>query len=81
MSELFGELNVERDVRDITVCRDIVATILEYGVTQQQILYVIKFLAMELEDGDAMRDLAIVAGDLIKELDDENTFSKTVSEA
>ena len=81
MSELFGELDVERNVHDIITCRDIVSTIISYGVTQQQILYIIKFLALELENGEAMRDLAIVAGDLIKASDDENNFSKIVNEA
>lgn len=80
MSELFGELNVEHEVRSITTCREIVTAIIEHGVTQQQLLYIIKFLAMELEDTNAMRDLAIVASDLIAASDD-NQFSKTISEA
>jgi len=81
MSELFGELNIERDVQGIIVCRDIVKTILEYGVTQQQLLYIIKFLSMELEDGDAMRDLAIITNDLITNANDGSQFSKIVNEA
>jgi len=83
MAELFNELSVEQDIQEIQVSRDIVQTVLDYGVSQRQILYVIKFLAMELEDNEAMRDFAIIAKDCIEKLDGDNTnsLSKLMSEA
>lgn len=83
MAELFNQLSVERSVQEIQTSRDICRTILDYGVSQRQLLYIIKFLAAELEDNDAMRDFGIIAKDCIEKLDndDDTSLTKLMSEA
>tara|TARA_A100001015_G_scaffold86850_1_gene96553 strand:- start:4915 stop:5127 length:213 start_codon:yes stop_codon:yes gene_type:complete len=39
------------------VSREIVQTIMDYGVSQEQILQIINLLALELEDNNLMRSL------------------------
>lgn len=43
-------------------CRDILMEIRNFGVSQRQILYLIRLLAMELENGDAMRAIVAAVG-------------------
>ena len=40
-----------------TISREIVQEIMNYGVTQQQILDIINLLALELEDNNKMRSI------------------------
>ena len=40
-----------------SVSREIVQEIMNYGVTQQQILHIINLLALELEDNNMMRSI------------------------
>ncbi len=41
-------------------CREIVGEIIRFGVSQQQLVYLIKLLALELEDMELARDLATI---------------------
>jgi hypothetical protein len=43
-------------------CRDILVEIKNFGVNQRQILYLIQLLAMELENGEAMRAITKAVG-------------------
>lgn len=45
------------DVLQRAVSREIVQEIMNYGVTQQQILNIINLLALELEDNNKMRSI------------------------
>tara|TARA_B100000424_G_scaffold237903_1_gene203658 strand:+ start:94 stop:312 length:219 start_codon:yes stop_codon:yes gene_type:complete len=45
------------DVLQRSVSREIVQEIMNYGVTQQQILHIINLLALELEDNNMMRSI------------------------
>jgi hypothetical protein len=49
-------------------CRDIVKEIKEFGVNQRQILFLIQLMAMELENGDAMRAINKAVGEVRKEI-------------
>jgi hypothetical protein len=46
------------DVMHRAKAREIVQTILEYGVSQSQIFYIIKFLSLELEDVQVMQNIS-----------------------
>jgi len=54
--------------------REIVGEIARFGVTQHQILYIIRLLSLELENADLMRDLNDVIR-MYQELADEDSGS------
>ena len=45
------------DILQKSIAREIVQEIMNYGVTQQQILSIINLLALELEDNNMMRSI------------------------
>ena len=49
--------NEQIDLLSQAVSREIVQEIMNYGVTQQQILSIINLLALELEDNNMMRSI------------------------
>ena len=49
--------NEQVDLLSRAVSREIVQEIMNYGVTQQQILSIINLLALELEDNNKMRSI------------------------
>jgi hypothetical protein len=49
-------------------CRDILTEIKNFGVSQRQMLYLIQLLAMELENGDAMRAICAAVGENRKKI-------------
>ena len=53
----FGTSAEEQQIKDKIKAREIVQTILEYGVTQSQLEQMIYLLAMELENVSLMKDL------------------------
>ena len=53
----FGTSNEERDIEDKIKAREIVQTVLQYGVNQTQIEQMIYLLAMELENVNLMKEL------------------------
>lgn len=67
---VFVEPNIEhelpKDKRQ--ACRDIALEIKNFGVNQRQILYLIQLLAMELENGDAMRAISKAIGTVRKDI-------------
>ena len=52
--------------------RDIVHTILQYGVSQQQIVYIIKLLSLELEDMQLVQRIS----ELIDSVNDDESLSE-----
>lgn len=54
----FGETDLEKTTKDSRVAREIVSEILNFGVTQQQILRVAYLLSLELENKDAMINIS-----------------------
>ena len=53
----FGTSNEEELVKDKIKAREIVQTVLEYGVNQAQITQMIYLLSMELENLDLMKQI------------------------
>jgi len=60
------EAELPREKRQ--VCRDIVSEIKNFGVNQRQILFLIQLLAMELENGEAMRAIVKAVGAVRKDI-------------
>lgn len=56
-TQQFGTSNEEQYVKDKIKAREIVQTVIEYGVNQQQLEQMIYLLAMELENVSLMKDL------------------------
>ena len=56
---LYGKTSQEISAEKSLECREIVAKILDFGVTQGQIIQIIKLLSLEIENRDTM--LAIKA--------------------
>ena len=53
----FGTSNEEQFIKDKVKAREIVQTVLDYGVNQAQIEQMIYLLAMELDNVNLMKDL------------------------
>ena len=53
----FGTSEVEADIQDKIKAREIVQSVLDYGVNQKQILQIINLFAMELEDNNLMKQI------------------------
>ena len=53
----FGTSEVETEIQDKIKAREIVQSVLDYGVNQKQILQIITLFAMELEDPNLMKQI------------------------
>ena len=53
----FGTSEVEKDLKDKIRAREIVQSVLDYGVTQKQILQIINLFALELENVSLMKEI------------------------
>ena len=60
---LYGELDVEADVKETQKCREIVKEIVNFGVNDREIFKIVNILRLELENRDAL----IKLGEAIKE--------------
>lgn len=58
--------NVGRSI-DIERCRGIVKEIVDFGVTQDQILLIMQLLSYELEDHEKMQELTSLLRDYLRE--------------
>ena len=58
MPERYGETPAEAEAREMLKCRQIVAEITGFGVSQREILRIMHLLALELEDRETMVDLS-----------------------
>jgi hypothetical protein len=54
----FGQTDFEKKAEDTQKSREIVAEILNFGVSQQQILRIAYLLSLELENIDAMKNIS-----------------------
>lgn len=50
----FGKTAAEKDAEQSLICRQIVREIFSFGVTQPQMLKIIRLISLELEDRDIM---------------------------
>jgi hypothetical protein len=72
MAEKIGQTETDRWAQDMLACRQIVSEILKFGVNQKQILNIIKLLAMELEDRDALVAISAVVKEALEEAQTSN---------
>ena len=54
----FGTSEVEENIQDKIKAREIVQSVLDYGVNQKQILQIINLFSMELEDSTLMKKIS-----------------------
>ena len=54
----YGMTNLETSAKEVTVAREIVSEVLNFGVSQQQILRVAYLLSLELENREMMIDIS-----------------------
>jgi len=54
----YGTTSLESAVKEVAMSREIVAEILNFGVSQQQILRVAYLLSLELENREMMIDIS-----------------------
>ncbi len=52
-----GQSDAEKKLETIQVCRDVVHEVMNLNPTQEQILMIIQFLALELHDHEQMVEL------------------------
>lgn len=57
-TELYGKISGEENVLESIKSREIVQEILRFGVNQNQILKIIYFLCLELEDRETLESLS-----------------------
>lgn len=77
-TEYYGELEVEKDLKQKTKCRNIVKEIIKFGVSNKEILMVVQYLCFELEDRDAMLKLDVLMKELLgtdKQVEDDNKIT------
>ena len=60
----YGKTDVELDSDKMIQAREIVATILDFGITQEQIIRIIKLLGLELINRDHMIKVVALAKSL-----------------
>ena len=65
----FGQTDVEKRAADSQKAREIVVEILNFGVSQQQILRIAYLLSLELENTNAMQDISQCIKTYIEGLD------------
>tara|TARA_Y100000593_G_scaffold50967_1_gene95788 strand:+ start:8762 stop:8995 length:234 start_codon:yes stop_codon:yes gene_type:complete len=53
----FGTSEIESEIKDKIKAREIVQSVLDYGVNQKQILQIINLFALELENIDLMKEI------------------------
>ena len=54
----FGTSQEEENIQDKIRAREIVQSVIEYGVNQEQIKQIINLFAMELEDVNLMKEIS-----------------------
>ena len=58
MAVQYGKTKEESNIEDNIMCREIVQEILNFGVTQGQLLQIVYLLSLELEETHVMQDLS-----------------------
>ncbi len=58
MVERFGQTKAEEEAKEMLKCRQIVAEVVKFGVSQREILRIMQLLSLELENRDLMISLS-----------------------
>ncbi len=65
MSEKFGKSEAEEHLQQIMVVREIVRKIIDYGVSQEQIVLIIQALGYELQNHEHMIEVVGLTKDIL----------------
>lgn len=65
MSEKFGKSEAEEHLQQIMVVREIVRKIVDYGVSQEQIVLIIQALGYELQNHEHMIEVVGLTKDIL----------------
>lgn len=69
MSEMFGNSVAEKNLQKIVTAREIVKEISNCGLTQEQIVLVIQFLAYELENHEQMVEVVALTKNILASME------------
>ena len=69
MTKFYGKTKSEEEATSTAVNRQIVAEIMNFGVKEDQILHIIKLLALELEDRTRLVTICDCVNELIENSD------------
>ena len=58
MAEKFGSSQAEYEAKEMLRCRQIVSEILNFGVSQREIMRIMHLLSLEIESREVMIDLS-----------------------
>ena len=72
MTEKIGQTETEQWAADMLVCRQITNEVISFGVSQRQLLNIIKLLAMELEHRDALVAISEVVKEALEDAKNSN---------
>ncbi len=67
MIKKYGKIKDEEKVEQSIIARDIAKTIMDYGVSQYQILKIVYLLSLELEDRELSDDLITIVNSVLKQ--------------
>ena len=76
-----GKSNIEKNVQDIQVCRNIVKEILNFGISQNQIVRVCYLLSLELENAEMLKSISDVTKVYLENLMGEDNNLKSVKKS
>lgn len=62
--KMYGQTPGEKRAEENRICRDIVREVINFGISQRQMLLVIYLLAMELENVEHMQEISALIRDL-----------------
>ncbi len=57
MNDKIGQSDADKKLEAIRICRDVVSEIMNLNPSQEQILMIVQFLALELHDHEQMVEL------------------------
>jgi hypothetical protein len=72
-----GKSNIEKNVQDIQSCRNIVEEILNFGVSQEQIIRICYLLSLELENTEMLKSISNVTKVYLESLVEDSNLEST----
>jgi hypothetical protein len=71
-----GKSESDKKAEDLLICRQITSEILNFGVSQDQILQIIYLLSLELEDREALLEISTVVKNFKTDILSDNNDKK-----
>jgi len=71
-----GNSDTDKTIKELQESREIIRTIMEFGINQQQILRIIYLLSLELENNEAMLEISSATKNYVENMS-ENTTTKS----